>query len=123
MHRTFINLSGIVLAVSGALMGTCAFAHGKLENSTPRNGAALDSSPAEVRLTFSEPIEPTLSSVKVVGANDAPVGPEKARVGPADAKTIVLAMPHLAAGAYRAQWAVVGADGHRVKGQIGFTVK
>jgi methionine-rich copper-binding protein CopC len=32
-------------------------------------------------------------------------------------------VPTLAAGAYKAQWSTVGHDGHRVKGELSFTVK
>jgi methionine-rich copper-binding protein CopC len=105
------------------LAAASAFAHAKLHDSTPADGATVTSPPAELRLRYDEPVEAALSSVKLTGPADAAVATEKVAADKADPKTLVLPLPRLAPGAYRAEWTTVGHDGHRTKGEIRFTVK
>ena len=112
-----------LLALILAAMAVPALAHGKLVNSTPSNGATLPAAPREIRFQFSEPVEPTFTVVKLLGPAGQDVATNKAHVDETDAKTVVVGLPGLSAGAYRARWSTMGHDGHRVKGEIGFTVK
>ena len=99
-----------------------AYAHGTVESASPKNGATLTAPPSEIRLKFSEPLEPTFTSVKLVGPSGQEVATtEKARVE--DGKTVVQPLPTLAPGAYKAQWMSVGHDGHPIHGELTFTVK
>jgi len=110
-------------AVLGALCSAAlAFAHPALVSSTPKSGEAL-ASPTELRLRFSEPIEPAFTHVELVdpGGLELKVGALSAVKDDANAITIVL--PALAPGIYKARWSAAGRDGHRVKGEFSFTVK
>jgi methionine-rich copper-binding protein CopC len=100
-----------------------ALAHPTLVGSTPKNGEALASTPHQIRILFSEPIESAFTHVKVVGGAGKSIGIEPARPDPTDAKAVVVQVPALAAGAYKVQWSALGRDGHRVKGEIAFSVK
>ena len=51
------------------------------------------------------------------------IGGEQTRADPADPKSVYVELPALRAGAYRARWSVLGRDGHRVKGELTFSVK
>lgn len=115
-HRVSATLATALLCAS-------SFAHGKLEMSTPANGATLTAAPTELKFQFNEPVEAAVSAVKLVGPGDKETALEKPHAADGDAKTLVVAVPKLDAGAYRAQWATSGHDGHRVKGEIRFTVK
>ena len=106
-----------------ALASAAAFAHARLQNSIPANGATVASAPTEVRLQYNEPVEVAMSTVKIIGPGDAPVATDKVVADPTDDKTIVQALPKLAAGDYRVQWTTMGHDGHHTKGEIHFTVK
>jgi methionine-rich copper-binding protein CopC len=111
-----------VLAVT-ALLASTAFAHARLERSTPADGATVASSPAELRLQYNEPVEAAMSTVKLDGPSGAPVALDKATADKQDNRTLVVALPKLAAGDYRVDWATMGRDGHHTKGQLHFTVK
>lgn len=110
-------------ALAFAVVGVAAFAHGKLEMSLPANGSKLASAPSALRFQFSEPVEAAMSTVKLVGPGDKAVTLDKARADMKDARSIVVELPPLGAGDYRAQWATSGRDGHRVKGEIRFSVE
>jgi len=99
-----------------------AYAHGTVETASPKDGATLSTSPSEIRLKFSEPLEPTFTSVRLFSLSGREVlATGKAHVE--DGKTVVLPLPALPPGGYRARWMSVGHDGHRVHGEIAFTVK
>jgi methionine-rich copper-binding protein CopC len=100
-----------------------AFAHAKLQTSTPANDATVTTAPTEIRLQYNEPVEAAMSSVKLIGPGDAVVATDKVVADLGDDKTLVLPLPKLVPGAYRAEWVTMGHDGHHTKGAIRFTVK
>ena len=103
-------------------LGT-ALAHPTVVGSTPKNGETLDNAPHEIRILFSESIESAFTNVKVIDRAGKDVGSAPARRDPTDEKAVVVELPALAPGAYKAQWSALGRDGHRVKGEIAFSVR
>ena len=51
-----------------ALWPGVAFGHANLASSDPAEGAALDTAPPKVTLTFTEPPDPQLSTIDVLNA-------------------------------------------------------
>jgi methionine-rich copper-binding protein CopC len=109
-------------AVLFAAVVASAYAHGIVETSTLEPGSRLSAPPSEIRLRFSEALEPTFTSVKLFGPSGQQVTtPEKAHVE--DGKTVIQPLPPLPSGAYKAQWMSAGHDGHHIQGELTFTVK
>ena len=106
-----------------ALATPAAWAHAVLRDSDPPAGSTLAVAPKRIRLQFNEALEPAFASVRLTGPGGKEVITEKAMVDKADGKTLVLPLPALAAGAYKARWSAMGHDGHRMKGEVGFAVK
>jgi methionine-rich copper-binding protein CopC len=106
-----------------ALVSASVFAHARLQASSPANASTVSPAPRELRLQYNEAVEAPLCSVKVIGPSDAEVPTDRVAGDKADPKTLVLALPKLAAGDYRVEWSAAGRDGHRTKGGIHFTVK
>lgn len=117
------HLIRIYASLALAAFASSAFAHAKLQNSTPANGATLSSPPGELRFEYNEAIEPAMSSVKVLGPDSRPVAVEKAEVSKDNDKVLSVKVPPLPAGAYRVEWSTMGHDGHHTKGVVSFTVK
>ena len=97
-----------------------AEAHATLLRSSPASNAVLSSSPASVRLEFSEEIDLSVSRVVVVG--DSGSVALELSLDPHDVHVLVGRLPSLPSGAYRVTWATVSADGHAVHGQYVFRV-
>jgi copper transport protein len=119
--RTFW-LIVLVLAYS-ALAVTRVSAHALLIRSNPEANAVLETSPAQVELFFSEPLEPKLSSIVVYDSNNLIVDAGDVRVDPSDSKRMTVSMRSLLDGVYTVTWKVVSSiDGHQTIGTYPFAV-
>lgn len=100
-----------------------ASAHANLTGASPTTNARLDAAPTEIRLTFTEPLEQSFSSIRVFDLS----GEEIMRGGAVDADdpmTMTLAITQeLPDDVYTVAWrAVSSADGHTTQGTYSFGV-
>ena len=100
-----------------------AFAHARLETAIPTVGGTVASSPVELRLHFSEGVEPHFSGVTLTDASGGAVALGKPAVDPADKSILVMpvAAP-LKPGVYTVTWHAVSVDTHKTQGTYSFTV-
>jgi copper resistance protein C len=116
-------LPGATTALACVLAATAALAHAKLEKTHPAAGGAV-SSPSEIRLKFTEGLEPKFSGIALRAKGDAeqPLGAVTA--DPADNSVLIvkIAKP-LPPGVYTVNWRAVSFDTHRTQGSFDFTVK
>jgi copper transport protein len=108
----------LVLTVLGAAP---ALAHNTFDDSSPADGAVLDSTPLEWSVSFAKsvPIESASGSVVNGDGTRTALGPP--RHGGNDS-TVVFALPAGLAGDVTARWRLVSSDGHVITGRVGFTV-
>ena len=121
-HRYRRRLLPTILAVA-ALVASApnAFAHATLEETTPANGAVVDTPPAAVALRFNEHVETSLGSIRVFdGAARRVDTGVLHRAG--DASVSVGLQHGLPDGTYTVAWRVVSADSHPVHGAFVFHV-
>lgn len=119
-------MTGLNRGASGLAALLCAAlaaAHPALVGSTPKDGDVLATPPGELRLRFSEPIEPAFTHVELVNAAGIELKGRLLEVTQNDPSSVAMALPALTAGTYRARWSAAGRDGHRVKGEFSFAVK
>jgi methionine-rich copper-binding protein CopC len=112
-----------ITAIAAVALSSGAFAHPTLLASSPNSGANLNRPPNEVRLKFNEPVEGAFSSLRLIDATGKEIAADRAAIDEADPNALVLHLAQVASGAYTVRWSVVGRDGHRVKGELGFSVK
>lgn len=118
MRHMSLLFAATVLAVA-VWTPTAASAHASLESSTPTQGARLQTMPAEVSLTLTEPVR-TASSVEVTAPDGTRVNSDTVTVLD-DTVTSIIDRP-TPAGTYRMTYRVVSADEHTVSGTIDFEV-
>jgi len=112
----------IALACAFAALTVPAAAHAVLEASDPAAGAEVARPPQTVTLMFDEPVETSLGSVRIVGA-DGRQRPSGAVIHPdGDPTRVAVRAPPLARGRYIVTWQVVSADSHVVGGAYAFGV-
>ena len=108
---------------------TAAFAHAKVVASTPTQGATVKA-PRSVMLTFNEALLPPTAAASIVMtampgmANHGEMVIRNFTTKWANGnKTMTLSLKQpLRAGSYDVRWQAAGADGHRMKGKVSFTV-
>jgi methionine-rich copper-binding protein CopC len=117
LRRTLAVLAVVVVAL---LAGAgAAQAHSTLVSADPADGSAVGSVPAQVTLTFSEPVEPLGTQVVVLAPDGRTVSSGDAVLaGTSVSEALVSGLP---AGVYRVEWRVTSSDGHPVSGTFGFT--
>jgi len=112
-----------IAAVAFAATATSspAVAHAFLQTASPKAGSQVSLPPKEVRITYTEGVEPAFSTISVKGP------PGFGGAGPArlvgDART--LAAPLRAPeppGVYVVRWRVVATDSHVTQGTFRFTL-
>ncbi len=120
------RLTGLVLAVVGmailALQPGIALGHAALVRSDPEANSFLKRSPSQVSVTFSEPIDSRLSTLKVLDAGGQPVESDAPRFS-SDRLSMQRSFSPLAPGIYNVLWTNVSStDGHALSGSFPFTV-
>lgn len=97
--------------------------HTELTTSEPADGATVTSPPERIRLTFSGPVQPRASRIRVTGGEDG-VDLALEPGSPADRGDVLVApIPSpLGEGAYRVGWRTLSRDGHPVSGEYAFRV-
>jgi methionine-rich copper-binding protein CopC len=119
MTRMFVKFAA---ALTFACASTAAFAHAQLEKATPAVGGIV-AGPSEIRLEFSEGVEPRFSKVSLTGAGGAaPLGAAKTEAGNKAVLIVPISKP-LSAGTYTVHWQAVSVDTHHTQGTFEFTVK
>jgi methionine-rich copper-binding protein CopC len=86
----------------------------------PGNGAILKEAPREVRIQFTEGVEPAFSQITVKGANGEVVSQGKLRKLAED--TIAIDLKPLRPGNYMVEWQALSVDTHVTDGVLRFTV-
>ncbi len=113
---------GFVAASLAACFAPAARAHAFLEHAEPRVGSVVNVAPPELKLSFSEPIEPAFSSAKVLDGAGRRVDKGDVRVDPAERGVLRVSLQALPAGAYTVQWRAVSVDTHVTTGGFGFRI-
>ncbi|MBB6380405.1 methionine-rich copper-binding protein CopC [Pseudonocardia eucalypti] len=118
IRRAVLVVALALLTVLG--VATPAWAHAKLQSSSPAQGASLSAAPTQVTLTFGESVRPARNPITVTGPGGAAwtVGPATV-AGPVVSAPVTPAGP---AGAYVLTYRVVSDDGDPVTGAVRFTL-
>jgi copper transport protein len=110
------------LVVGDVTARQSAGAHAVIDEASPSDGELLDKSPAEVAITFTEPPDPELSTLRVLDSTGGSVTTGATEVDP-KARAMSVAVEDLADGVYTVAWrAVSQTDGHVTSGSYSFGV-
>jgi copper transport protein len=114
----------LALACTLALLAPAgALAHGRLEATSPPQGATVKKEPAAVVFTFDEPVEGNFGAVRAYNAKGERVDEGDAFHPNGDGPKLgVHLKPNLPDGSYTATYRVVSADGHIVSSGYVFSI-
>jgi copper transport protein len=115
------TVAWIVLAAALALPAS-AWAHAALLQTFPQASRTTNVAPTEVRLRYSEPVEPRFAIVSVTDAAGEQVTDGDPVAAPGSPQTLVTPLKRVPEGWYLVFWRVISADGHPVRGAFTFAV-
>ncbi len=107
------------LIVIGAPVG--ASAHAFLQSSLPAVGSTVRVAPTEVRITFTEGIEPAFTTIQVTDAQGGQVDQGRGHLE-GDDTNFAIGLTMLPPGSYHVTWRAIATDTHRTQGAFTFTV-
>ena len=115
-------LCALVLVILPIFAST-SYAHAVIANSEPAANAQLGEAPAEIRIWFTEPLEPTYSTIQVRDSMGVLVDAPPSQVDAADDHQLALTLGELPEGVYTVVWRnVSSADGHQSAGSFPFSI-
>jgi len=119
MQRTLL----LLLALASAMAFVApVYAHAFLDHATPTVGSKVHGSPAQVKLWFTQELEPAFSTVQVVDGSGKRVDKADVKVDSADPTLLQVSLPTLPPGSYRVKWRVLSVDTHVTDGDFTFDV-
>ncbi len=110
-------LATCVLAASPAI------GHAVLQRAEPRVDSTLRRPPDEVKLYFSERLEPAYSTLRVLNDRDAQVDRRDSRVDRSNPALLRATLPPLPPGTYRVVWRVLSIDADVTEGTFAFRIE
>lgn len=122
MKRTPFGLAGLIGAA--AVFATSpAWAHAQLVSSNPAANATVAASTKAITLTFNEKLAPAFSKLDLTMPGHGGMKVALKTAVSADGMSLT-GMPEaaLVKGAYKIVWTAATADGHKMSGEVAFTV-
>jgi copper resistance protein C len=117
------SMSRIIASLAFAVVASTAFAHALLQKAVPAVGGTVAASPAEIRLKFSEGVEPRFSGIALATEAGVAQPTGQPAVDPADDSVLIVKIGQaLKPGVYTVTWHAVSVDTHRTQGGFNFTV-
>jgi methionine-rich copper-binding protein CopC len=116
------QLSMLLAFASATTLISVAGAHAFLDHATPAVGSAVHASPGELKLWFTQELEPAFSTVRVLDKSGTRVDKGNPKVDGADPTLLSVSLPRLAPGTYRVVWRALSVDTHVTEGDFTFDV-
>lgn len=121
-HLTAAAVVLLLVGLGSVALAAPAAAHAALQETSPADGAVIDTSPGEVVLTFNEPVTVTIGAVRVYDADGTQVDAGDAGLGTNDTTLRVSLRDGLDQGTYVVTWAATSADAHPIRGAFVYDV-
>lgn len=113
------GLTALIVALLTVAVPGSASAHAQLVSTDPADGAVVPAAPAELTLTFNEPVRLVEDTVRVLDPAGADLDVNTRAV---DAQVIAELPSDVPDGTYVVSWRVISADSHPVAGAFTFSV-
>lgn len=117
--RRIVFIGVLLLALT---LPASAFAHAVLLKTIPSATVAVNTSPKQLKLLYSEAVEPRFAIVSVTDANATSETAGPPARDPANPDQLDVPLKHLDEGWYLVVWRVISVDGHPVRSAFTFAV-
>jgi methionine-rich copper-binding protein CopC len=108
--------------LASAVLSSGAAAHAFLDRAIPLVGSTVHGAPREVKVWFTQELEPAFSNLRVVDQNGARVDRQNSAVDPSDRMLMEVSLPNLPPGKYKVFWHALSVDTHTTEGTFSFEI-
>jgi methionine-rich copper-binding protein CopC len=113
----------VTLVVTALLFASsAASSHAFLDRAEPRVGSTIKSAPGQVRVWFTERLEPAFSTLEVFDERGERVDTGLVQTDERNPDTLQVPLKSIGPGAYRVKWRVLSVDTHVTEGDFTFRV-
>jgi copper resistance protein C len=96
------------------------WAHAFVDHAEPAVGSQIHSAPAQVKIWFTENLEPALSKIQVFDSSGQEVDKRDVKIDRSNAALLTVSLPELKPGKYKVVWRAVSVDTHVTTGNFTF---
>jgi len=117
-----LSLRSLLLAFVVFWTAPVSWAHAFLDHAEPAVGSQVHNPPAQVKVWFTERLEPALSRIQVFDAANSEVDKRNVHIDGSNPALLEVGLPALKPGKYKVIWRVVSVDTHVTTGNFTFEV-
>ena len=99
-----------------------AWAHAFLDHAEPAVGSRVHGSPVQVKIWFTEKVEPALSKIQVFDASNEEVDRRDVQTDKSNGALLTVSLPALKPGNFKVVWRAVSVDTHVTTGAYLFEI-
>ena len=114
-------------AVTKSLLIACmlfliqeCWAHAFVDHAEPAVGSQIRAAPTQVKIWFTEKLEPALNKIQVFDSSGVEVDKRDVKIDQSNAAMLTVSLPKLKPGKYKVVWRVVSVDTHVTTGDFTF---
>jgi len=104
------------------LLSQGSWAHAFVDHTDPAVGSQIHGAPAQVKIWFTEKLEPALSKIQVFDASGQQVDKRDLKIDQSNAALLTVSLPALKPGKYKVVWRAVSVDTHVTTGNFTFEI-
>jgi copper resistance protein C len=114
LTKSILTACTLLLLIQGS------WAHAFVDHTEPAVGSQIHSAPAQVKIWFTEKLEPALSKIQVFDTSGQQVDKRDVKIDRSNAALLTVSLPELKPGKYKIVWRAVSVDTHVTTGNFTF---
>jgi copper resistance protein C len=112
--RLLLTAYTLLLLIQGS------WAHAFVDHTEPAVGSQIHSAPTQVKIWFTERLEPALSKIQVFDTSEQEIDKRDVKIDQWNAVLLTVSLPGLKPGKYKVTWRAVSVDTHVTTGNFMF---
>ena len=114
LTKLLLTAWALLLLIQGS------WAHAFVDHTEPAVGSQIHGAPIEVKIWFTEKLEPALSKIQVFDISGLEVDKRDMKIDQSNAALLTVSLPQLKPGKYKVVWRAVSVDTHVTTGNFTF---
>jgi copper resistance protein C len=116
LTKLLLTVMTLMLLIEGS------WAHAFVDHAEPAVGSQIRSAPTQVKIWFTEKLEPALTKIQVFDTSGREIDKRDAKIDESNAALLMVSLPELKPGNYKVIWRAVSVDTHVTTGSFTFAL-